>query len=266
MKLGTRIPAWTWLFTGALSLGCSVPVAGGLAESDASQAAVVLEKNGIASEKERDPEQEGTYRVLVGRDDAPSALAVLSAEGLPPRTSPGVLDALGKGSLVPSRLAEHAKLVSGTSGELERSLRALDGMLSARVHLAVPPRDPLALGDQVIPATASVLLRHRGPTPPIAAAEVQRLVAGAVPGLAPAQVSVVMTSAPASARLGERELSRVGPLTLTRASMSPLRWIVAVAVLLNAVLLGCLFLVWSRWRRTQLALLGATEAAKRDRR
>jgi type III secretion protein J len=243
------------LLAGALALvACNVPVAAGLEEADASQAVVALERSGVASEKERDPEKEGAFRVLVGRDDAASALAVLAAEGLPPRPAPGVLEALGKGSVVPSRLAEHARLVTGTSGDLERSLKALDGVVSARVHLAVPPRDPLALGDEPRAASASVLIRHRSATPPLAASDVQRLVAGAVPGLHAEQVSVVMTPAPAAARPPDRELSRVGPLTVTRASMSPLRGIVAVAVLLNAALLGAVLLLFSRLRRAEQAL------------
>lgn len=237
-----------------LTVACSVPVAASLDEGDASEAVVALEKGGVASEKERDPEQEGHYRVVVSRDDAASALRILAAEGLPPRAAPGVLDALGKSSLVPSRLAEHMKVVTGTSGDLERSLRALDGVVSARVHLAVPPRDPLALGEQAPVATASVLIRHQGPTPPLAAFDVQRLVAGAVPGLKAENVSVVMSVAPAPGGSPLRELSRLGPLTVTRGSMSPLRGMIAVAVLSNVVLLGCLLMLWARVKKTENAL------------
>jgi type III secretion protein J len=237
-----------------LAAACSVPVAAELDEGDASDAVVALEKGGVASEKERDPEHEGRYRVVVSRDDAPTALRVLSAEGLPPKAAPGVLDALGKGSLVPSRLAEHVKVVTGTSGDLERSLRAIDGVVSARVHLAVPPRDPLTLGEQAPRATASVLIRHQGPTPPLAAFDVQRLVAGAVPGLSADNVSIVMAVAPAPGRSPARELSRLGPVTVTRSSMAPLRGMIAVAVLSNVVLLGCLLLLWARVRRTEGAL------------
>jgi type III secretion protein J len=243
-----------------LAIGCSVPVAAGLDEGDAAEAVVALERASVASEKERDPEHEGGYRVVVSRDDAASALRVLSAEGLPPHAAPGVLDALGKGSLVPSRLAEHVKVVTGTSGDLERSLRGIDGVVSARVHLAVPARDPLTLGEQAPQATASVLIRHQGPTPPLAAFDVQRLVAGAVPGLSPANVSIVMAVAPAPGRSPSRELSRLGPLTVTRASMTPLRGMIAVAVLLNVVLLGCVALLWARLKRTEGTLAGREDA------
>jgi hypothetical protein len=72
-----------------------------------------------------------------------------------------------------------------------------------------------------------------------------------VPGLAPANVSIVMAVAPAPGRSPSRELSRLGPLTVTRASMTPLRGMIAVAVLLNVVLLGCVALLWARLRRTE---------------
>ena len=248
-----------------LAASCSVPIAAGLDEGDASQAVVALEKSGIAAEKDKDPDHENAYRVLVARDDAASALSVLGQEGLPPREAPGVLEALGRGSMVPSRLTEQAKLVAGTSGDLERTLRAVDGVVSARVHLAVPPRDPLALDEKAPGASASVLLRHRGAAPPIALAEIQRLVAGAVPGLDPSGVSVIMTPAPPRARLAERELARFGPLTVTRASMTPLRVAIGVIILVSAVLVGFLVALWSRLRRVEaeLAEAGREEPAKR---
>jgi type III secretion protein J len=241
----------------AFAAACSVPVVTGLEESDASQAVVALEQGGVAAEKSRDPDKEGAFRVLVARDDASAALGVLAEEGLPPRQAPGVLDALGRGSMVPSRLSEQARLVTGTSDELERSLRGLDGVVSARVHLGVPAPDPLSLDERPPTSTASVLLRHRGVTPPLTTTDVQRLVAGAVPGLAPDQVTVVMVPAPPRGRPVERQLAQLGPLTVTRSSLLGLRALVAVAVLVNAALLGCVLALWMRLRRAERTLTDA---------
>jgi type III secretion protein J len=269
-----RRPPAQGLFRGALAglfaCACSVPVVAGLDDSSASRVVVALEQSGVASEKDRDPDKEGSYRVLVARDDATAALSVLAEDGLPPPASPGVLDALGKGSLVPSRTAEHARVVTGTGDELERSLLGLDGVVSARVHLGVPARDPMAFDDQPPGATASVLIRHRGAAPPLAPSEVQRLVAGAVPGLAPDQVSVVMVPAPPRPRPPERQLARLGPLTVTHASLFALRTMIGVAVLLDAALLACVLALWSRLRRAEERLEQApstetTEAPARRR-
>jgi type III secretion protein J len=227
---------------------------------------VALENGGIAASKEADPGGEGHWQVSVGRDDASAALGVLNRENLPPPASPGVLDALGQDSIVPSRTAEHAKLVAGTAGDLERSIRAVEGVLSARVHLAIPPKDAFALEQNGHAPTASVLIRHRGATPPISEADVRRLVAGAVPGLAAEKVSVVATPIPPAAVGKERELARFGPLTLTRSSMLPLRVFVGVLFALYVVLFGLVLLFWSRMKKSQqrLAEARAVEGSRQD--
>lgn len=233
--------------------GCTTAVASDLPETEANRAVVALETHGVSAEKERDPETEGRFRVTVGRDEAAAAASVLSQEAVPGRENPGILQSRGSGSMVPSRLSEHARLLSGISGELERSLQAVDGVVSARVHVAAPEHSPLDQADSAKPS-ASVLIRHRGAAPPLAISDVQRLVAGAVPGLAPTDVSVVASTATASARPTEKELRRVGPITVTRGSLSPLRFVAAGAVALNLALLVAVLLLWTKVRRTEDAL------------
>lgn len=240
-----------------VSSACSVPIARALDEQDANRVATALEQHGVAATKESDPQAEGRWLVSVASDDEPAATAVLVSENLPPRPSPGVLDTLGEDALVPSRASEHARFVAGIAGDLERSLRSIDGVLSARVHLAVPVHDTLALDDSRPEPTASVLLRHRGATPPVALAGVQQLVAHAVPALAPDRVSVVATPVPPAKRTPERELTRFGPVTVTQGTSRTLRVIAAVVVVLNLALIGLLVALWSRLRRSQAALLEA---------
>jgi type III secretion protein J len=245
----------------ALLLGCSVPIAGGLDEPDANQAVAVLERAGLDASKDRDPELEGRYRISVPRPEAKGAIAILSEENLPPKLRPGVLEALGQGGVIPSRLAEHARWTVGVEGDLERSLRTLDGVLSARVHLAVPEENALAESNER--PTASVLVRHRGATPPLAAAEIQRLVSGAIPGLSPDQVNVVMASAPVLAARTP-ELTHLGPLTTTKSSGVTLRLGAGVMILFNLLLLGALLFLWSRLRRAESALISAQTAAENE--
>src|SRR5690606_40635630 len=124
------------LLAALLALACSVPVAANLDEADANRAIVVLERGGIGASKERDPEQEGRFRVTVAGGDASAAIGLLAREELPPRRSPGVLEALGDGSIVPSRLAEHARRSLGVAGEPARPLRAVrseEGRVGMRV-------------------------------------------------------------------------------------------------------------------------------------
>lgn len=258
MRVPHFIPPWSAIGVAtALLVGCATPVVADLEEREANEALLALDASGVAATKEPDPEREARFRVLVPRQDTPAAVAVLQARGLPQSRSPGVLEALGDSSLVPSRASEHARWIAGTSGELERSLAELDGVVSARVHLAVAPRDGLSLDAKPLAARASVLLRHRGATAPVGALDVQRLVAGAVPGLDAEQVSVIAT--PITERPVEvgANLAHFGPLAVTRNSLVALRWIVGGAALVHLLLLTALLVGWFKLRQTRFALEAA---------
>jgi type III secretion protein J len=239
-----------WLLSFAVLAGCTVPVAGGLDEGQANRVVVALDHAAVGGEKEPDPAVEGRFRVVVARDDAPRAIAALQDEDLPAPPMPGLLDSMGKGQLVPSQMAEHAQLTAGLAGELERTLSSVEGVLSARVHLSLAKSEPFAEGPRP-KATGSVLMRHRGSTPPIDPQEVKRLVAGAAPALAPDDVAVVMISKPAAPLSPERVLSHLGPLSATRGSVLILRMLGAAVVLIDLVLVGTVLWLWSRLRRAR---------------
>lgn len=244
---GVRVRCWGGVLA-LLAAGCSVPVANGLDEPQANRVVVALDHAGIGAEKEVDPASEGRFRVMVERDEAARALAAMREEDLPAPPMSGVLDSMGKGSIVPSQLAERAQYVAGLSGELEHTLRGIDGVLAARVHLSIPERDPLAEGAPLRP-TASVLVKHRGATPPIDPNDIRRLVAGAAPGLAPDDVAVVMLPHPIAALPPDRQLSHLGPITATRGSIGWLRAGIVVSALTYIALLGALLAVWTRLRK-----------------
>jgi type III secretion protein J len=234
---------------GSVLLGCTIPVATDLDEPAANKVIAALGRNGVAADKQRDSEHEGRFSVDVGRGDATFALAVMAREELPPRTAPGWAEALGQSSFIPSRSDERAKLLMATAGELQRSLLGIDDVISARVHLAVPERDTLDADGPQTPPTASVLLKHGNATPPLATLDIQRLVAGAVPGLDPASVVVVMKAVAEPVERKGTELVRLGPLTTTRSSLPYLRWMIACVATLNACMVALLFALWLRGRR-----------------
>jgi type III secretion protein J len=229
---------------------CAVPVAGGLDDAEANRVYVALERAGVDAAKEVDPVVEARWRVSVQRDDVPRALAVLRDEELPRRDPPGVLDAVGKGALVPSEAAEHAQLVAGIAGDLQRSLEGIDGVLSARVHLNVPAASPLR--DTAPPrGSASVLLEHRGATPPLSADSVQRLVAGGVAGLLPMDVAVVMVSRPAPPAAAAGDLAHLGPIAVARASLRGLQATLVGLVALLAAFAGLTLVLYSKLSRVR---------------
>ena len=234
------------------AMGCAVPVAGGLEEPDANRIVVALDHAKIDSTKEVDPGGEGKLRVTVARDDVPRALQAMQGEGLPRPRPRGVLDTMDKGSLVPSQAQEHAQLVAGLAGDLERTLEGVDGILAARVHLNLPSKDPLR-DAPVGKSSASVLLEHRGTTPPLTSDAVQRLVAGGVGGLSPVDVAVVTIPHLAPAHASETELAHVGPIAVARGSLRPLQLALVGLILLVALLAGATLLLYTRLLRARNA-------------
>ncbi|WP_394828882.1 hypothetical protein [Pendulispora albinea] len=260
--------------TAALGLvlaGCTSPVAVSLDEEDANRIVVALERASIEATKEADPGAEGKYRVLVAREESGRALSTLRDEELPRPRHPGVLDAMDKNALVPSQAAEHAQLVAGLSGDLQRTLEGVEGVLSARVHLNLPSlaaSEGLPSYRDTSPpfprASASVLLSYRGPTAPISDIAVQRLVAGGAPGLAPGDVAVVMIARPAPASPAGSMLTHVGPFVLSRGSVRLLE--VAIPMVLALAFAFSWFVYFTRFTRLRAELDSAVTKPGKDRR
>ncbi len=228
--------------------GCHSPVASQLDEPEANRVLAALDRAQVAATKELDPTGEGKFRVVVGEGDAARAIEALRSEELPRRRPSSVLDATQKGSLIPTPLTEQAQLAAGIAGDLERSLESVDGVLSARVHLNMPPREPLR--DMLPRASASVLLAHRGTTPPLTEAAIQRLVAGGAPALSASDVAVILVPRGATARVdGAEGLARLGPFGVARSSLRPIQVTFAAMLVALAALAATLVGVSSRLAR-----------------
>jgi len=230
--------------------GCTVPLAAELDGHDANRIVAALDASGIVSAREAEPGVSGRYRIEIARADSVRAVAVLGELGLPRAAVTDREANLEQGALVPSRAAERARLLRATAAEVERTVEDVDGVLTARVHLAAPGKDPLS-PEPPPTARASVLVRYRGSTSPLTAADVQRLVAGAVPGLLPAEVAVVQTAV--AERSTGPELVRVGPFVTPRPMAGLLRVTLAAALLLNVALVAAAGLLYRRARRSRVA-------------
>jgi type III secretion protein J len=166
-------------------------------EREASRAAVALDEAGVRGEVRRDPGSEGGFVVEVPAAEEARARLALAARDLPREVPAGFAAAFGKGSVVPTAAEERARILHALAGELARTLEAVEGVVEARVHLAVAPEDP-ARSAPPPPPRAAALLKVRASArdrvgalaPGIAA-----VVAGAVPGLEPERVAVVLAEA-----------------------------------------------------------------------
>ena len=233
----------------ALSLGCSAAIEHGLDESTANEVVTSLERAGIAASKNRDDSSGDAFVVSVGKSDVVRSMELLNSLGLPRGRRAGFAEVYKQSSLLPTPSEERAKYVEALSGEVVKTLEMVDGVVSARVHLVLPePTGGVMAVDDKPKANvqAAVLMKIRGGRgQPIAESEVQKLVAGSVPGLDPAAVAVVFTAA-AEAPAANNALVSLGPLRLTAGSRAVVVAAATVACALLAVLATLLLLTARR--------------------
>jgi flagellar M-ring protein FliF len=165
---------------------------------EASQIADALDRAHIAHEE---PGQGD--RVLVAGTDVARARLLLAKDGLPSGGSIGY-EIFDRGDAMTStQFQQEINETRAMEGEIARSIRMLDGVRQARVHLVLPRRQPFSRDTQ--PAQASVVLTMAGSArlDPSAVQAVLNLVAAAVPGLKPQGISVVDSRGRLLARAGQ---------------------------------------------------------------
>ncbi|WP_293905874.1 flagellar basal-body MS-ring/collar protein FliF [Phenylobacterium sp.] len=128
--------------------------------------------------------------IMVPRDQVASTRLMLSSKGLPTAGSVGyeIFDnasALGQTDFVQQLNRQRA-----LEGELARTIQALDGITSARVHLVLPKRQLFEEEAEQPSASVSIGVGGREPSADQVRA-MQNLVAGAVPSLKADRVTVV---------------------------------------------------------------------------
>jgi flagellar M-ring protein FliF len=151
---------------------------------DSSAIVKDLERQGIPFEMKND----GAI-IMVPKDRVARLRMKLAESGLPKGGGVGYeifdkSDALGATSFV-----QNINHLRALEGELARTIKAIDRVQAARVHLVLPER-PLFSRDKV-EATASIVLKVRGALEAQQVRAIRHLVASAVNGLRPERVSVV---------------------------------------------------------------------------
>ena len=191
---------WFPLLAAALA-GCSVQIQHGLDERQANELQSVLVERGFDAKKVPEPGKKPTWAVEVPEDKATDAVRVLAELGLPRPRTEGFGEVFGKGSLVPTPTEERALYLQALSGELARTLESAEGVVSARVHLVLPPQ--ARAGTPQPQAKASAFVRVRpGAAERVNASrdELKALLAGAVEGLSPDAVTLVVSEVETSVK------------------------------------------------------------------
>lgn len=174
----------------------SVDLQGNLTDPEANEVVAALREAGIAAAKRT--LKEGAA-VSLPAADLPRASAVLEALGLPRPKPVRLGDVFKKEGLISSPMEERARYLYALSQELEFTLRQIDGVVIARVHVVLPEKP--APGEPLTPSSAAVFIKHTPSLDPdVVQARVRQLVARSIPGLGRAAAETVSTVfVPASA-------------------------------------------------------------------
>jgi type III secretion protein J len=223
----------------------------GLSEQDAQEIVVLLNQNGIdasatkaASEKKG--EEKWNVQIRGGDQNLARAWRVLEENGLPRQKDKGLEDVFANSGMIPTATEEKAKLLLGTSGEISRTLKSIDGVVDSHVLVVMPDSSPLLDKVDRIPPTASVLIKYRGSATPLSEDDVKKLVARAVEGLQPENVAVIYKKIEPKPVVSRELIPVLGNQELLLAAMA----------LLGLTSFGCIGLVAkSRWQRSKIEKL-----------
>src|SRR6185312_653956 len=161
-----------------------VPLFTDLTMDDSSSIIKDLERQGVAYTLKND----GAI-IMVPKDKVARLRMKLAEGGLPKGGGVGYeifdkTDTLGATTFI-----QNINHLRALEGELARTIRSLDRVENARVHLVLPQR-PLFSRDKA-DASASIVLKVRGKLEQAQVRAIRHLVATAVNGLKPERVSVV---------------------------------------------------------------------------
>src|SRR6185312_2382625 len=160
------------------------PLFSGLAPADANAVVDQLNSDGVTYKL-----ADGGSTILVPQDQVYAERIKVSAAGLPSQGEAGY-ELLDKQGVMTSEFMQQVTYRRALEGELSKTIKSIDGVKTATVHLAIPEKDVFA--DDAQKPTASVLVDTG--TRSLTSGQVQsivHLVASSVEGLDPASVTVV---------------------------------------------------------------------------
>lgn len=173
----------------ALSMGLGRPqkalLFSGLEMTEAAEMAARLEQSGLDYEFSA-----GGTAIMVDKNHVLDARMMLSAEGMPASGSVGYEIFDSQDGFGATQFVQNVNRVRALEGELARTIRSLDGVASARVHLALPERRLFDRSGEEAKASVWIELRQDDLAARHARA-IRNLVAGAVPGLKTGQVTIL---------------------------------------------------------------------------
>jgi flagellar M-ring protein FliF len=161
------------------------PLYGNLSATDSREIIKQLELSGVPFQT-----TDNNTQILIAGEQVTAVRMQMAEQGLPSGGSIGYevfdsMDALGATNFI-----QNINLVRALEGELARTIKAIEGVQNARVHLVMPTREMFTRETQE--PTASVYIKMRaGRLAENQVNAVQHLIAAAVPKLKPSNISIV---------------------------------------------------------------------------
>lgn len=156
----------------------------GLEGSDSNQIAIALGEMGVPFEVSSDGATVSVPAGLTAR-----ARMTLAERGLPNSSTSGYELFDNVGSLGLTSFMQEVTRVRALEGEIARTIRSINGIAAARVHIVMPDRGSFRRGEQK--PSASVMVRAVGGDGRRAAQSIRHLVAASVPALSVDDVTVL---------------------------------------------------------------------------
>lgn len=230
-----------------LLAGCKDVLFSRLTEAQANEVLAALSEARIEASKER--VDDSAWQVLVDDARLGAALVYLRNRGLPSRPSASLGEVFKKEGMISSPMEERARYAYALQEDIAATIRRIDGVVDARVHIALPNNDPLAT--RVVPVSASVFIKHRNSLDiDMLGPNIKAMVMAGVEGLDFRNVALVAlpveSAAPAEPTpAGQRTgFMSVQAATLAPAGGSPTSSDVDWIVSLSALLIAAAVLAW----------------------
>lgn len=142
----------------ALALsGCKDVLFAKLSEPQANEVLAALSEARIEASKERVDDL--NWKLNVESQRIGEALVYLRDRGLPERQVLTMGEVFKKDGMISTPTEERARFTWALQESIAATLRRIDGVTEARVHVALPDNDPLS--DHPVATSASVFVKHR---------------------------------------------------------------------------------------------------------
>ncbi|WP_130833525.1 type III secretion system inner membrane ring lipoprotein SctJ [[Erwinia] mediterraneensis] len=210
-----------------------------LNQTQANEIMALLQRNNIDASKQ-DAGKTG-YRILVAKEDFPAAVDLMNSWSLPSKPRVEIAQMFPADSLVSSPVAEKARLYSAIEQRLEQSLKTLDDVISASVHVSYDLNQIEGNGKVSAPHLSALVKYQPGKkAESLLIGNIKRFLKNSFHDVAYEDISVVLTPAEEIHPLPAQQIQRSGSLSAL---------LLLLISLLSAAALGTWF--WLKRRKAE---------------